>query len=188
MTAVPKPTQDPAADLTPDAPDAMKDAARGKEPKTRGAELSAVDYLLGPVRKIVEDVEVLYYTPVGEAKLTWRVHSLLGEEIEKWERECVEGEGADQRINERRLSAILVANATVHIEDESGKKTKPTDEDFRRTPSGDINPSAADALRGRFGEQEGVLMYLAQHIRRISGWSPDRVGNAQRVLVNATGN
>jgi hypothetical protein len=190
MTAVPVPKRelDPAADLPPDAPEPVRDAARGKEPKTTGDEIAAIEFLLGPQQTTVWDCDVLYETPKGTATLKWRVESMRGEDIEKHERECLDMVDGVQRMNERRLSAELVAAATVFVKDMTGRQTKPTDEDFRRTPSGDINPSAADALRGRFERQEGILYYLAQEIRRISGWSPDRVGNAQRVLVNVTGN
>lgn len=174
--------------LSPDAPDAIQKAADGDK-ISPAEERSALEYLLGPQRAPRYEAKVTFSTDAGDVELLWGLKALPGEQIIRIERRNTKVNAEDplDSVDDLQMAAELVAEATTHIRDKSGRETRPADEDFRRRPNGELVPTDVEALRQRFYFQTGILTALAAQVRRISGWGPDRVGTAQRVLVDAVG-
>lgn len=190
------PTSDPrdrAAGVDPAAPAAVLDVARGHE-TTPAGERSAVGFLLGQQKAPRYKIRVDFATDDGDVKLWFFVHSLDSKLLTRLERN-----GTDEtkvtatgmpEVDNEAISAAVVAEATISISDgepgtsgyDVGAKVKPTDAAFMAG-----NVSAALALQQRFHWQEGLLSGIASQVRRISGWAPDRVGQAERVLVDTAG-
>lgn len=186
------PTPDPrdlARDLPPDAPAAVRDLARGHKVDPSG-ERSAVKYLLGQQKAPRYKVPVEFATDDGDVRLWFFIKSLDSKRIDQIEKAHSDQAKVMGDVDELAVNAELVADATISISDgepgtpayESGAVTNPMDDTFRNGL-----PSGADALQARFHWQEGLLAGLSTQVRRISGWAPDRVGQAERVLVDVAG-
>lgn len=165
-------------------PPEVEAAATGRS--LNGAEESkALEFLVGATYRDVQDVRVQFATPAGMLPLVFRVRAVDGRRLTELEKEHTEGDNpltAD--ADTIALSAAIVAESVeVIIDPSSGAKLDPHSERF----CGDV-PSTAIALEGRFKYQAGLLDGLAGQIRRISGWDPDRVGQASRAVVTASGN
>lgn len=180
----------PSAGLPEDAPPAIRAAADGDTSDvTVGGEKDGIYWLLQPARAMHWECRVDYDTPEGIRPLRWGIRSLDGKRIDDIEQRNSTGEGPFAKVNQLTTNAELVAEASTIVRDSgSGRKIDLHSEEFRTTPAGDVLASTAEALRLRMHFQSGLLAYLAEEVRRISGWSPDRVGQAQRVLVDAAGN
>jgi hypothetical protein len=187
------PTPDPrdrATGLPPDAPQSVVDVARGHGAPKGGGERSAVRFLLGQQRAPRYKVRVEFATDEGDLALWFTIKALDGKKIDTIEKAHTDRNTVMGEADDLLISAELVAEATVEISDfepgtpeyETGMRTKPTDPEFL---VGAV--AAADALKARFHFQSGLLAGVANQIRRISGWAPDRVGQAQRVLVDVVG-
>lgn len=186
------PTPDPrdaARGLPEDAPQAVVDQARGHDsPEGRR---SAVKLLLGQQRAPRYKVRVEFATDEGDVGMWFLVHSLDGKRIDAIERAHTDRNSVMGEMDELSVNAELVADATLTISDgepgtpeyEQGETTKVNSPEFLHGEA-----SSAEALKARFHWQSGLLAGLATQIRRISGWAPDRVGGAQRVLVELAGN
>lgn len=185
--------RDRAAGIDPEAPQAVLDAARGHELKASG-ERSAVGYLLGKAKAPKYKVRVDFATDDGDVVLWFYIHSLDSARIDAIEnthtdRTKVTADGMPD-VDQLRINAEIVTDACITISDgepgtaayETGGQTKPTDPDFLAG-----NVSGAEALQQRFHWQAGLLAGVAREVRRISGWAPDRVGQAARVLVDVAG-
>lgn len=183
------PQREPSEDLPPDAPDGLRAAANGEDAakKVSGAEEhSAVAFLLGQQRAPKYKVPVQFDTDVGTLTLQWTIRALDGKTIDRIERANTDdskGPLDPDAVDDLRANAELVAEATVQIEDATGAVTKVNDPDFL---NGLV--SGADALMARFHWQSGLLTGMASQVRRASGWAPDRIGEATRVMVDAAGN
>jgi hypothetical protein len=190
------PTEDPrdgANGLSPDAPQGARDVARGHKPDG-AAELSAVGFMLGQQRAPRYKVRVTFATDGGDKTLWFYVRSMDSKRIDAVEnahvdRAKVTATGAPE-TDQLGMNAAIVADALITISDgepgtpayEELAKIKPDDSEFLKGMA-----SAADALQTRFHWQEGLLAGVAMEVRRISGWAPDRVGQAERVLVDVAG-
>lgn len=185
-------TKTPAAPhpegLPPDAPEALTKSANG-EKLNNAEERSAISFLLGPQKAPRYKAKVRYETDGGTMDLFFILRALPGEQLDAIEkRNMSDGPNGLQEMNDSRVAAETVSTSTVSIVDSEGNETKPSDVAFRTQPNGDVMVDPAEALQQRFYYQSGVLMALAGEVRRISGWGPDRVGTAQRVVVDAVGN
>jgi hypothetical protein len=161
-------------------------ASREDHRKAMKAEKLGVKWLLEPRTTIRYKVPFKFETPVGTADLFAHITALDGRVIEKLERRATNERTGE--TDELAAAGALVAQALEFFADEDGEQV-PLDEAFRTDPrTGEQAVANEDALLGRFRDQAGVLMMLAGEIRRVSGFSPDRVGTASRVLIEAVGN
>lgn len=180
--------EDRARGLPSDAPQVVVDQARGHE--TPEGRVSAVKHLLGQQRAPRYKVRVLFATDEGDAVMWFYIRALDTARIRAIEDAHTDKQSVLGDMDELSVNAELIVDSTMTISDgEPGTpeydelpQVKPNDEQFMR---GVV--SSADALRARFHWQEGLLAGLASNVRRISGWAPDRVGQAERVLVDVSG-
>lgn len=182
-------------DLPLDAPDELVEAAQGHvarkdEPEGDKQDIAVLDFLLGPTTPLEYDVDTFIDTPEGRGKLTFHLKQLDDKKIDDLEKEHSTGEGPFRVVDRPSLNAALVAEATMFFQDPTGKVVVPGSKEFR----GPI-PSAADALRGRFKFQPGVISMVAEEVRAAAGMTNDRVGAArlskvsgEQVIANAVGN
>lgn len=173
----------PSDGLPPDAPQSARDAADRKmtvESDPEGeAEKGALDWILGGATiRPGRFVPVQYETPDGMRKLVFRILALDPSRITELENQHRKGAGPFADIDELPFNAALVAEATEYITDVSGRKIDLTSQEFR----GD-KPSPALALQQKFAFQGGLLDGVAGQVRRISGYDPQRVGGAERSLL-----
>jgi hypothetical protein len=186
------PTPDPrdrAHGLSPDAPQAARDVARGHEVNAR-AELSAVRHLLGQQRAPRYAIPVQFATDDGDATLWFTIKALDSNRIDKIEKAHTDTNSVMGEADTLAIAAELVADATIMLSDAKPGtpeyvdcgKTDPSSAEFLAE-----RPAIAEAFRERFHWQEGLLSGVSSQIRRISGWAPDRVGQAERVLVDVAG-
>lgn len=196
MTEVPGPQSPLAEDPDRKGRTAIEEAATappgkdGKPEVSAETERTALDWLLQPPRRLEYRVPVKFDTPDGEMELRFIIRSLTGRQLREIERRnAKDGNlGPLAELDDQRVAAETVAAALVKIEDPStGKSVDPRGEEFMRDEQGHRIPDPADVLAARFAFQSGVLSNLASEVRRISGWSTDRVGTAQRVMVDAVG-
>lgn len=164
-------------DLPPDAPDGLRKAAEGGADRmTVGEERDALDFLLGATKPVEYDVPVKYDTSAGRKELTFRIRQLDGKVILKLEDSHKKGTGPFAELDDIAFNAALVAEATVFLTDASGREVDPKGHEF----IGDLGFGPAEAMEVRFKFQPGILDGVAGQIRSISGYSPDRVGAAER--------
>jgi hypothetical protein len=193
--------EDPASALPPDAPQAMVDEARGVKPPSKRAERAqrkgAVAYLLGQQRAPRYKVKVEFATDDGDIPLWFYIHSIDSKRIDKIEKAHTDRDSLMGEMDDLAVNAELVADALICFSDD--EPGTPEFEEAWEAKDGRVtevnspeflagNASSAEALMQRFHWQGGLLTGVAQQVRRISGWAPDRVGQAQRVLVDAAGN
>lgn len=146
---------------------------------TGGEEKSALDWLLGATQALEYNVPVEYDTPAGRKKLLFHIRQQDPGALETLDAEHRKGDGPFARLDTAAFNAALIAKATVYIKDgETGVQVEPNSERFR----GGV-PDPALAVATRFKYQGGILEGIAEEIRRVSGYSPDRVGTAQRAVV-----
>lgn len=178
-TATPR-REDPADGLPPDAPEAVREAAAGGD-LSATSDRDAVDWLLQPRRPQRFRVKTTIETDEGTQPITFVIHQLDSKRIDEVERRNLDEKTG--RIDQVKANAELVAEACDHLEGALGHKIDPKSEEFRAGL-----PSPALAFEQRFHWEAGVLAGVAGEVRRVAGWSPDRVGTAQRVLVETAGN
>lgn len=175
---------DPTLD---DAPDAIRKAAAGEKVKSASEERKGVLWLLEPRKLIEYTVPFKFETPDGTEDLNFIVRALDGRLIEKIERAATNERTGE--MDELTAGANVLAEALARITDGDGGVIDPSSEAFRRDPSsGEVFVSTGMALLKKFKEQSGVLLMGAGEVRRVSGFAPDRVGTASRVLIDAAGN
>jgi hypothetical protein len=178
--------KDAGSAMPPDAPEALRDAVREERVKEIGDddEKSALDYLLGQQAPPKYKVPIKFDTPAGLKELDWHIHSLDGKHIDKIEKANTDQSSMMGEMDDYRSAAEILRDATIKVVDpKSGDEVAVNDPKFTR---GLADP--ADAIAQTFHWQSGVMVNLAGAVRRISGWSPDRVGEASRVLAVAAGN
>lgn len=172
----------PSTRLPEDAPEAAKKAADGEltaESDPNGdAEKTALDWILGATMRPGRYVPVEVETPNGMRKLVFRILALDPNKIIQLENEHRKGEGPFAELDEMKFNAALVAEATEYVTDSSGREMRLSSEEFRAGL-----PSAAIALERKFTFQGGLLDGVVARIRQISGYDPQRVGGAERSLV-----
>lgn len=175
-------------------PEVLK-ARAGEEDLTVTEERGALEFLLGAPSPKVYTVPVDFDPGEGAmAKLKWVVKALDGRRIDAVEeRNRNEATG---RLDQITADCELVAEATLFFSDITGRRVKPTDDEFltvqmRRpgeAPEEVRMASPSDAIEARFRTQLGLVSGVAREVRRISAWDAERVGKAQRALVEAAGN
>lgn len=178
MSAVPQPPQ-PPTDIPQDAPPAVHAAAAGEKLSVE-QERSALDWFLGPTVVIEWDVTVQFETPAGMVPLIFHMHQVDSSRLQEIDEENRSGDGPFAKLDPLAFNAAVVAEATVYLTDHTGRKVTVDSEEFR----GQI-PSTPLAMQLRFKKQGGILEYLVERVREKAGFSPDRVGTAQRSLVEA---
>lgn len=149
-------------------------AETGDESADR-AEATVLTWLLGPTEALEFDVDAWMDTPTGRQKLTFHFRQLSDTRITELEAEHRQGEGPFAEVDRIMLNAAKVAEATVYLQDADGRKVEIDGQEFR----GPI-PSSADAMRGRFKFQPGILSMVASEIDGAAGMRNDRVGAAKR--------
>ena len=184
--------REPGSDLPHGAPEGLREAAGGPlreaaddDPEGRAEtaekEAGALDFMLSNPSPAPFKVDALVDTPEGLKKLTFHMHQLDGARIEKLENEHSSGVGPFATVDRSRLNAAKIAEATDKMVDANGKELVPTDADFLRDA---ISPAVA--FERMFKLQPGVADQLAEQIDRMAGMTRDRVGMAEREMVNAT--
>jgi hypothetical protein len=182
-------TEQPSAEslIPEEAPEAVREIAKnppagaeGHEPITAQQEHDAVFYLLSTPQPILWQTDVKYETPEGTAVLEWIVRSLKPSEIDEPERRYLKAAGSPEDLDDIGLAAEIIVKATLRVTDKASQRIIDLNsKEFRAGVA-----SSAEALKIRLEYQGGILPSLANEIRRISGWGPDRVGQARRVLVD----
>jgi hypothetical protein len=173
--------QDPAEALPAGSPEGLKKAARGGKASTV-EEAGALDFLLGPTTALQFEVPVQLDTDKGRKELTFVIQQMDGDRIIKLEDDHREGSGPFAELDDVGFNAALVAEGTVVIRDTTGRETAPDEAEFI---GGAVTP--ADAMKARFKKQSGLLAGLAGEIRRVSGYEPKRVGQAEAPIRDAVG-
>jgi hypothetical protein len=191
-----------AQPLAPD-PDAKGEAAteafaRDHEELTDDDERDALDFLLAPKPARLYGIPVQYDTEKGVMPLIFVVRGMDGRKIDAIEQRNVSAETG--KLDAVTAECQLIAEACVFVEGRPGHQVKVTSDEFLtvRVPAPtEADPRAmemrklaspADALEARFKTQLGLLSGVAAQIRRISGYDPRRVGEAERRLIGAVGN
>lgn len=168
---------DGPADLPSDAPAAVRDLAQGKEVDAK-AEDEVLAFLLGPTQALEYDVTVQYETPTGLRPLTFHLRQMDGDRLDQIDSEHRAGDGPFAKLDTLGFNCAVVAEATIYIAGETGKRVDPSSAEFR----GGV-PSTELALRARFKKQSGLLEGIVEQVRQKAGYASDRVGTAQRSLV-----
>lgn len=166
-------------------PQPVQDAqARLHDPSvvvTKGGERGALDWFLGATQALEVDVPVEYDTPAGLKKLIFRIKQVDGDTLDTIDSRNRKGDGPFAKLDTITHAAEVVTEATVYVQDaETGKKVDVRSSEFM----GGI-PSPALAMQVRFKMQPGVLQALEQRIQELAGYAGDRVGAANRSLVEA---
>lgn len=170
----------------------LEHAAMGAE-LDEDEEKAGLDYLLGNAKPTLHDVTVQIETPAGLKPVTFVVKQMDGRVLDEIESRNVDR--AAGKLDKFSADTEVLARATVKIFDSTGREIDPRSEDFRRVKQ--RNPitgeeqlvvigSTAQALERRFQTQLGLLSGVADQVRRVSGFDPDRVAKAQRRLVEAS--
>lgn len=163
-----------------------------------GAELDEVeeraglDWLLGDPPPTVHEVTVQYETPTGLVPITFVLNQVDARKLDAIERRHLnQSTGVLDKFS---VDTEVVAEATRYLIDSTGRKVELTSEEFRtvkqRMPDGEVTSvvlaSGPMALERRFKMQLGLLGGVAMEVRRAAGFDPERVGKAQRRLVEAS--
>lgn len=173
----------PLAGLPGGAPISVRDAADGQKGDAAG-ERSALDWLCGATAPLRYTVDVQYATPDGIKPLRFHMHQLDVSQLDAIERRNRKGDGPFADLVTRTYNAEVVAEATDLIEDLGNGQSL----SIREPRFLGAIPSPPIAVEKRFGYQPGLLRGLVSEVREMAGDSADRVGTAQRALVDAAGN
>lgn len=156
-------------------------------------EASALDYLLGTPAAGVFTIDVEIDTPVGRAPATFVVQSQDGAALEK--AETLHRDANTGLLQQLPASAAIVSLATLKLVDAAhpaGINIRTdakwltmviTDALGNTSPHKFADPG--EALLRRFTGQQGLLLFVAQEIRRVSGYDEGRVSQSKRKLVAA---
>lgn len=164
--------------LPPDAPQPVRDLADDKGTDTAG-ERTALDWLLGATIPLPYTVKVEYDTPDGLKTLVFGLHQVDDGKLQALDGENRLGDPPFQKLDVGGFNAAVVAEACDYILDPAtGQRIDPKTPEFR----GGV-PSTPMAFRIRFKNQPGLLEALAERIREKAGFGSERVGAAQRSVV-----
>lgn len=155
-------------------------------------ERTALDFLLGEPIPLVHDVPVQYETPTGLMPMTFVITQIDAKKIDTIEQKHINPRTG--MLNQFDANIELVAEATLHVTDPSGREMDLASEEFRRATRRNergqvetfVVASSHLALERKFGLQLGLLNGVAQQIRFAAGFDTERVGKAQRRLVDAS--
>jgi hypothetical protein len=154
--------------------------AQQDETLTDEEEWGALEYLLGATRSLHYSLPVQYDTPKGRQEITLEIKQLDPTRLEELDRENRAGDNALAALNRFAFNSAVCADGVVAITDKTGARVETTSV---RWLGGAPTPAAA--MRGRFRFQGGIIDMVSDQIQAISGYSADRVGTAQRMLVEA---
>lgn len=165
-----------------DAPPAVHAAARNGDVDGAG-ETDALDWLLGATKRPQYTLPFHYETPAGRTeRLIFRFAGMDARRIEEIDAANRQGDGPFAKLDATAFNAQVAAESVIAIlNPATGKEV--TAEEF----VGEA-PAPAIGWEMRFKYQPGILDGLVGQIREKAGFNADRVGNAQRSLVEAAGN
>lgn len=154
-------------------------------------EQSALDYLLGAPKPVVHEIPVQFETDAGMKELRFVVQVRDVSRIDE-----IEVRHFDQqtgRVDRLAADCEIVAECTQMLID-GKRQVRINSEEFltvrRRGPDGEVESfthvAAPDALRARFRSQLGLISGVTLEIKRVCGYTSDRVGQAKRRLVQAS--
>jgi hypothetical protein len=185
LKATPRPDQRSEEELRRAA--AVEAFAQGRDELSDENERDALDWLLAGTPPVEYGVPFDWETPEGTKKATWIILSHDGRKLDAIEQRNV-SETTGQ-LDVITANCQLLAEASIGIEGRPGHVLALDDEKFRTVmvrkegeaePVPHTFPSAADAIEARFRRQMGLVAGVAAQVRRISGYDPARVGQAQR--------
>jgi hypothetical protein len=167
------------SDLLPeDAPQPVRDLADDKSTDVAG-ERTALDWLLGATIPLPYTVKVDYDTPAGLKTLVFGMHQVDDGVLQRLDTENRLGDPPFQKLDVGGFNSAAVAEACDYILDlDTGRRIDPKSPEFR----GGV-PSTPMAFRIRFKNQPGLLEQLTERIREKAGFGSERVGAAQRSVV-----
>jgi hypothetical protein len=183
--STPPPARTPGVD--DDAPEGVHRAAAGGS-VTDAEEYGALDWYLGATQRPVAEVPFQFWTPKGEKKMTVKLRALDGARIQQIDTEHRNGSGPFATLDKVGFAAQLFAESAELLYDEKGNSIDLTSEEGRARYVGGAPGGMKTAVQLRFKYQEGILESLGDRVQDLSGYSTDRVGAAQRVLVDTAGN
>lgn len=167
-------------ELPDDAPDAL---ARASEADlTVGEEVDALDWLLGATQRPEYDVPFQYETPKGMKRLLFHVKGLDARRMEELDAEHRNGDGPFAKLDTAGFNAAVAAEAVAYIQNPTNMRKVSVEEFLGEAP----NPVIGFEMRFKY--QPGILDGLVAQIRDKAGYTADRVGTAQRSVVEAAGN
>lgn len=156
-------------------------------------EKAGLDYLLGTAQATLHDVTVQLETPDGLKPITFVIRQMDGRKLDEIEQRHVNR--ATGTMDKFGSDVEVVATATKWLTDSTGREIDPKSEEFRTVAQRDpmthevktiVLGSTVLALERKFQVQLGLLSGVADQVRRVSGFDPERVGKAQRRLVEAS--
>lgn len=165
------------------APEGVREAAEGGK-LTDAEEHGALHWLLGPTTRPKARVPVTLATEAGDKRLIIGLVALDGRRIQQLDDENRKGDGPFAKLDTVSFNVALACEAIAYFEDETGQQIKPDSEEF----IGGMPGGLSAAMELRFKYAPGILETLGERVRELSAYSPDRVGQAQRVLVDVAGN
>ena len=154
-------------------------------------ESMALDYLLGSPEAAIFDVPVDVDTPAGRRPMKFVIQAQDGKVIERFEN--LHRNQTTGLLDQVPASCAIVAEATIELV--AGSRTiDPRGSEWLTmkivdATGANVEHKFADpgvALARRFRGQQGLIVFLANEIRRVSGYDLERVGQAQRKLVHAS--
>lgn len=160
-------------------PEELRNAAAGEQ-LTAGEEKDALDFLLGPTPRLSYHVTVQYMTQDGLKPLTFHFLPQDPSKFEELDAANRKGDGPFAKLDSYGYVVDVIVEATTHISGASGRKV-----DIRSAEFLGGVPAPHLALMTRFRGQGGLLESVVEEIRKVSGYNADRVGTAQRSMVEA---
>lgn len=181
-------TADEAPARTPgvedEAPEGVHRAAAGQEVSGR-EERDALEWFLGATKRPGARVPVTFWTPEGDRRMFCVLRAVDGRRMDQLDTENRMGDGPFAKLDTMGFNVAVLLEAIEAFTTEDGSYSiRPTDEAF----IGAMPGGASVALEQRFKYQPGILDSLVEKVRELSAYNSDRVGGAQRVLVDAAGN
>lgn len=189
---------DPQAEREATRAAAVEAYARDHEGLTQENERDALDFLLANAPPMEHYVDVQLDTEEGLLPLRFHIRAQDGKKLDAIE--IANTNESTGQVNIAEVQAQIIALACFKLEGRAGHDIGIRTEKFRTVmvpdPDSDdptvkkavLLASPAEALRHRFRTQWGLVQGVAVQVRRISGYDNDRVGKAQRRLVEASGN
>jgi hypothetical protein len=170
------------------------------EHAAQGAELSleeeknALDWLLGDPIAIPHSIPVDFETPDGTKKLEFIVRKMDASKIDAIEQRHLNTNTGrmDQAAADCEIVGTLADAVTTQGD---AREVDLTSAEFRtlrlrNKSNGNVETvtlaTPMEALSARFRGQEGLIMGIAREMRRLAGYDPGRVGQAQRRLTEAS--
>lgn len=165
-------------------------AAQGAE-LTDGEERSALDWMLGGPVNMEHVIPADYETPAGMLKVKFVTRMLDSRVLDEIQQRHVND--TTGKLDKLSVDVEIVARATKYLTDPTGRQVPLDSEEYltvrRKNSRGEEESvklaSPHDALEYHWKGQEGVLSGVSDQITKTAGYSLDRVGAAQRRLVDA---